>query len=274
LGVLLCLALLAPAARAQEQPREPADGITVIGQGQAKGKPTVVEISAQVSGEAELTADAIVKYRDARKRAVDAIEQMKLPGLTIESEGFSVNQAVDEAARQAMMRGMPAPSSKQKVSVTEKLRLTLVDADKMESEALMDAVLKLIDTGRDSGLMIGPGNVMVNYYPPPPAPPLVSFKIPDPDELRSAAYKDAMATARHTAERLAELAGAKLGKIRSVSDMSGGQTAQGPVWYGYQPPQPQTLDELVAGVFGPISMNVRLLVKFELEPQPQSAARQ
>lgn len=249
----------AAATQAQQQ-----TGITVSGQGQAKGKPSLVELQAQVGGEAELTADAIVKYRDARKRAIEAIENLKIPGLSIESEGFSVSQAVDPAAQQAMMRGMQPPGGKQQVSVTEKLRLKLVDVDKMEAEAMMDTVLKIVDTGRDAGLMIGPGQTNVNYWPPPPQPPMVAFKIPDPDALRAEAYAAAMKDARAKAEKLADLAGAKLGRVVSVSDATSTHATPNP-YYGYIQQASNTLDELSGGVFGEIPLVARLTVNFELE---------
>lgn len=259
LALFITIALTSAASLAQQQ-----TGITVNAQGQAKGKPSLVELQAQIGGEAELTADAIVKYRDARKRALEAIENLKIPGLSIESEGFSVSQAVDPAAQQAMMRGMQAPAGKQQVSVTEKLRLKLVDVDKMEAEAMMDAVLKIIDTGRDAGLMIGPGQTNVNYWPPPPQPPMVAFKIPDPDALRAEAYAAAMKDARSKAEKLAALAGAKLGRVVSVSDATTMQGMPNP-YYGYMPQASNTLDELSGGVFGDIPLVVKLTVNFELE---------
>ena len=98
---LACLMCLTPAVRAED-----ASGITVSGSGKASAKPTSVEIPCIVSGDAELTADAIVKYRDARKRAVDAIQGLKIAGLTVESKGYSVRDYVDAVAQQqAMMRG-------------------------------------------------------------------------------------------------------------------------------------------------------------------------
>lgn len=251
------------AAQGQVAPAPASSGITVMGQGQAKAKPTIVEISAQISGEAELTADAIVKYRDARKRAVEAIENLKIPGLTIESDGFSVNQAIDAAAQQAMMRGMAATPSKQKVSVTEKLRLLLKDADKMESEAMMDSVLKIIDTGRDAGLAIGPGVQNTNYYPQPPQPPLVAFKVPDPQAIRAEAYKAAMEDAKAKATKLAELAGAKIGSVQAVNDVS--NVSQQVMYYGYVQPTSNTLDELSGGVFGPIPCIAKLSVTFAID---------
>src|ERR1700722_15338081 len=69
-AMLLCMAFLTAAAHADDS----TNGITVSGTAKVMGKPNAVEIGAYVSGDAELTADAVVKYRDARKRAVAALE--------------------------------------------------------------------------------------------------------------------------------------------------------------------------------------------------------
>src|SRR4051812_26150168 len=64
-ALMLCSLTWAQTISAQDN-----TGITVAGTAKVAGKPTSVEIPCIVSGDAELTADAIVKYRDARKRAV------------------------------------------------------------------------------------------------------------------------------------------------------------------------------------------------------------
>jgi hypothetical protein len=139
-----------------------------------------------VSGEAELTSDAIVKYRDAKKKGVTALENMKIAGLEIESDGFSVNSAVDPNAQMAMQRGMPVQPGKQRVQVSERLRIKIKDADKLEPEAMMDALLKVIDTGRDSGLVIGPPpRQNYNYYEQQMPQSMITFKIPTPQPCAS-----------------------------------------------------------------------------------------
>ena len=45
-----------------------ADGITVTGTGESQAKPTSVEINVIVTADAQLTADAVVKFNDVRKR--------------------------------------------------------------------------------------------------------------------------------------------------------------------------------------------------------------
>ena len=265
LGILALL--LAPVAGAAD-----GDGstITVIGSGEAKGRPTSVEMSGIVTGEAELAADAEVKFKDTRRRAVKAIEELKIPSLTIESKGFTLNQGMDPNAQQMMMRGMAPSTSKQRVQVTEPLRLVIKGVDKMNDEDLMNTVLKVIDAGRDAGLTVG-GPMPQNYYQMQMmmqqgnAPGMASFKISDPAALREEAYAKAIENARSKAERLARLAGVKLGRVRSVQD-SVVQAPQAQVVYVYGNQTQQTGEnELASPVAGDITMNVRLTVQFAIE---------
>ncbi len=212
---LLCLICVGAIANADE-------GITVSASGEVKGRPTVVEIGATVSGEAELTADAIMKYREARKKGIDAINKLKLPNVSVESSGYAVNSAVDPQQQMRMMQGMGGGNQlKQKVQVTEQMKLTIKDADKMEPEKLMDTILKVIDAGKDAGLVMGPPPA-TNYYEMQirmasgNGNSMVLFKLGDITKLKEEAYKDAMDSAK--AKRLAELAGVKLGRVLSVQE--------------------------------------------------------
>jgi uncharacterized protein YggE len=257
-------------ARADE-----STGISVVGVGTVKGKPNVVEISATVSGEGELANDASVKFRDTRKKATAALEALKNPSLSVESKGFAVNQAIDPNAQMRMMQGMGGDLGKQKVSVSEQLRIVLKDADKLELDKLMETVLKLIDTGRDNGLSIGPGNM--NYYQMQIAMQtggsgmsMIAFKIPDPSALREQAYKLAIDDARTKATRLADLANVKLGRILSVQDQDAPPSNKSEManiyYYMYgmaqQGKEPET--GLSSNVFGEIPLSVRLSVQFEI----------
>jgi uncharacterized protein YggE len=273
LAIIACAIAIAPDARAQNT-SDPA--IAVVGVGTARGKPSVVEISATVTGEGELANDASVKYRDARKKATEAIEALKNPSVVLESKGFTVNQAVDPNMQMRMMQGMASDTGKQKVAVTEQLRIVLKDADKLELPALMETVLKLIDVGRDNGLTIGPGNM--NYYQYQMmmqggggGMAMISFKIPDASALREEAYKNAVKDARAKAERLAELTGVKLGRILSVQDQDAPASSRNDptsAYYAMITGMAQAGKEqevgIASSVFGDIPLNVRLTVQFEI----------
>src|SRR5580700_8538513 len=126
-AALVMAALVAPIGRAQSGEGQ---GITVSGSAEVKIKPDQVVIGAVVSGEAELTNDAMVKYRDAKKRAIAAIEGLKLPNVKVEASGVSVSQAMDPNAAQMMMQGRAANVGKSKVRAMESLKITISEADK------------------------------------------------------------------------------------------------------------------------------------------------
>lgn len=268
LAMLLCL-LFAASVHADDS----SSGITVSGSAKVMGKPNAVEIGAFVSGDAELTADAVVKYRDARKRAVTALEGLKIANLSIESDGFSVKDWVDaQAQQQAMMRGQQVANTKQKISVGEQLRLVIKDADKMDQAALMDTMLKVLDTAKDAGLTIGSGEARsFNYNNPMPTNALISFKVTDTKALREQAYKQAMDDAKAKAQRLADLAGVKIGKIISVRDASNAPSgafrveraeSDSPI---LKPAESDASDELTSSVLGDIPLTVAVTVQFEIE---------
>ena len=59
-------------------------GISVYGTGETSAKPDLVEISLRANASAELTADALVKYRDTKRRTLEAFEKLKLEKLEVE----------------------------------------------------------------------------------------------------------------------------------------------------------------------------------------------
>src|SRR6476661_6912735 len=73
-------------------------GIAVAGTGESKGKPSIVELSGTVTGEAELASDAITKYRDNRQRAIDAMDNLKIEGLKVTGSGVSINSTMSQQA--------------------------------------------------------------------------------------------------------------------------------------------------------------------------------
>ena len=265
LAMLLVLSA-SPGAHA-DQP-----GITVSGSGSVKSKPTEVEIGAMVSGEAELTNDAMVKYRDAKKRALAAIEGLKLAHVSVESTGVSVSQVLDANAQQMMQQGRAANVGKPKVQASESMKITLKGVDKIAAEALMDTVMKVIDTGRDAGLQIGPATPS-NYYQlqmmqqSGQGQGMLQFKIGDSTAQREQAYKEAMEDAKKKAARLADLAGVKLGRIVSVQD--GGPVkgdnpamAQWMAMYGGGGQADPT--DLTSTLLADITLKVTLVVQFEI----------
>jgi hypothetical protein len=175
-----------------------------------------------------------------------------------------------------MMQGMATDAGKQKVQVSENLRLILKGADKLEPDKLIAVVLKLIDTAKDAGLQVGspPGNfyqMQIRAQSGQSSDTLVVFKIPDRAALEAEAYTAAVANAREKAQRIATLSGVKLGRICYVQDQGATQDASGSqnifaAIYGAAVVSAGTeTKEIESSALTEIPVTVRLAVKFEIE---------
>ena len=264
---VLAASLFAGRARAD-------DGIVVQGSGVAKARPTQVEINGVLSAEAELAADATVKFRDAKKRALAAFAALKDPNLSIVASGVSVESAADANAQMMMMRGMAVPQgTNQKVRLVEVSRITLLGTDKLEPDVLLDKVLKILDIAKDAGFQVGPAppsnyqEMVMRMQGMQQDSGIVSFKLPDSTAVRDKAYETAVEDARGKAQRLAELAGVKLGRIISVQDHSTDENSAAasviyPWGYGAKTTEKDTA---VSGTSaGDLALHVNLTVRFEI----------
>jgi len=272
--ILTAALLLLPATFAVAE-----DGISVTGTATVKGKPTEVEITGTITGEGEVANDASVKFRDGKKKATEAIDNLKNADLTMQTEGSDIHEVMDPAQQQRMMQGMGAGESpKVRVQISEKVKLRLKNVDKLDTDKLFETVLKLIDTSRDAGIAIGAAAPM-NYYQMQMEMQnggggggnLVQFKIPDTTDLQNEAYKQAIADARAKAQRVADLSGVKLGKVLSVHDngVNSGQNNPNPYNpYNNGNSTNQVDKEASSGTLGDIPITVTLQVQFAIDKQP------
>jgi uncharacterized protein YggE len=257
---LVLVARAAPSAAAEE-------GIVVHSSGSASARPTCVEMSARLSAEAELAADAAVKFRDAKKRALAAMTALKNAKLTVTPGGVTVATGMDSRTQRMMaMQGYGTDTSGQKVRITETCRIVLADADKLESDDLLGGLLKVLDSAKDAGFTFTMP-VTNDYYEMQARAQegqiVFQFKLPDTTELRKKAYKAALADAKARAQDLAELSSIKLGRILSVQEGPGG--GQQNVVYYYRPNMGSGEDNaLTSAAAGEVTMHVNLTVQFEI----------
>jgi uncharacterized protein YggE len=220
-AVIFCVGLLLWAMPALAGESDP--GITVIGTGIAKGKPSIMQFEANVSGNGELASDAKVKYEDAKKKGLAALDGLKNPNLTVEANGPSVTDLVNPQLQMQMMNGMAVTPEKSKVMIAEQLKIQIKGIDALSPAQILETLLKIIDTCHDAGLQIGPPTP-TNYYQMQimaqsgAAGGLVVYKIPDKTSLEDQAYQLAVDDARAKAEKIAKLSGVKLGRVLSVLD--------------------------------------------------------
>ena len=264
-------ALLWAVAAARAADPTATNTISVSGSATVKGRPTSVVISGTLTGEAELAADASVKFGDQKKKVMGILTALKNPDLAIESQGSTIEQGNDPAMQQRIMNGMGGgEGGKPKVRITEQWKLVLRNADKQEPEKLLATVLKTIDAARDAGLQVGPPTPR-NYYEMQMMSQngggLASFKIADISDMQDQAYKAAVEDARHRAQRLADLSGVKLGRIVSAQDLgAGGSSENRMVYYGYNNSNdnPPVNKEASSNALTEIPVTARVSVQFEI----------
>ena len=251
-------------AHAQFFPQAPAaaaaniEGFTVAGKGIVSAKPNRLEIDMEVSAASELSADAIVKYRDAKRRLQEAFAALKLSNIAVEERGLLVDQKGADV-NPYFFDYQPNRKAKVEVQLTRKLIIKCSDIRKMDEEALLQLVARLLDVAQDAGGKVGPTQdpYMRYFYGYRPQGGLVRFILDDYEKLEDEAYAKAIADAEARAGRLAKLAHVKLGAVTSVRELS----SPGPRETGQDDEIPQK--RLEASRFQEIPVRVELMVRFD-----------
>lgn len=248
------------------------EGVTVSGKGTVSARPNLVEVDLEVSAASELTADAIVKFRDAKRRLHDAFAALKLGNVTVEERGLLVDQ-------KGMMNpyffgGMPNNTrNKTEVQLGRKIIVKAAEIRAMDEDKLLQLVAKLLDVAQDAGAQVGRRPVFSPYYYDPSQfnnQSLVRFVVDDFAKLEEEAYQKAIDDARARAKRLARLSQVELGPIVSVREVvvpgeTGAPLPADDEHSGHK--------RLETSRFQPIPVRVELLVRFEVHSHPEAKGR-
>jgi uncharacterized protein len=265
------LLLAAICAAAQAQPGS-GSGISVSGVGICKGRPDRVRIDVRVQGKAEITDDALVKYRDARRRLIEALDKLKLKNLSTTEQSVALAAGVSQAAYQAMMNGMAAAAEgSSPIEVSGNMEVELSGLNEMSPEDVLKTVGKVLDTIKDAGGSMGPSSsetMMAMRYGRMPSGTSVKFVLGDFKRLREQAYEQAVEDARTRGGRLAKLNGVKLGRVLAVQEVHvagdlGGSNIQRSPW-GEITETAHNSDEISADTLADVPVTVRLTVRFDI----------
>jgi uncharacterized protein YggE len=214
--IVLSIALTSIALAAEEP------GITVSAIGEAKVNPNRLEIEIKAGAAAELTGDAVVKYRDALKRTKESFDKLKIDKLELVDRGTNVANSAPAANQNNFnMPGNQQGAVKPEVNITKSLRLAVTGIDKLSEEELVTLVAKLLDAAKDAGVAVGSDSnnsllMRMNGMSMPVA--MVTFVADDPSTARKQASEDAFKQAKEKAQRLAAMAGAQLGGVLSMEE--------------------------------------------------------
>ncbi len=156
-------------------------GITVSGEGKVSGAPDVAVLTLGVSALAPSVKDARDQAATAMKGVTDSIKGNGVDEKDIQSSQYSIYPEYDYRNDTQELRGY---------------RVTNIATVKIRD---IDNTSKIIDDAAAAG-----GDLTQVQG--------INFTIDDPDELRDEAREEAVKDAKAKAERLAELAGVKLGQ--------------------------------------------------------------
>lgn len=252
------------------------EGFTVTGKGSVSAKPNRLEIDLEVSAASELTADAIVKYRDTKRRLQEAFVALKLANIAVEERGLLVDQKGAQM-NPYFFDVQPNRRSKAEVQLTRKLIVKCSDIRKLDEEALLQLVAKLLDVAQDAGGKVGGQNEFNPYYYDRfnRNDGLVRFILDDYDKLEEEAYGKAVADAEARARRLAKLSHVKLGAVTAVREASspGDRVTGMGMGMGQGDEEEQHHKRLESSRFQEIPVRVELVVRFDVTAIPAANGR-
>ena len=245
------------------------EGFTVKGKGSVSARPNRLEIDLEVSAASELTADAIVKYRDTKRRLRDAFVALKLENVAVEERGLLVDQKGAQF-NPYFFDGQPNRRNKVEVQLTRKLVVKCSEIRKLDEDAVLHLVATLLDVAQDAGGKVGGQNNFNPYFYDRfnrSGAGLVRFILDDYDKLEEEAYGKAVADAEARARRLAKLSRVKLGPVTAVRETSSpGDKVQGN-------DDERDHKRLESSRFQEIPVRVELVVRFDVAPTPGDNGR-
>jgi uncharacterized protein YggE len=212
----------APAANA------PVRGITVSGVGKANGKPNIARSTVGVEARAATAEEAIGEVNARMGRVIAALKQAGVAEGDIRTSTLSLNfERNYEQPRPVEVPPTPAPTMAPAVATPPGKGKPLVAKAEPPAAPLAKLPQGFYNATNNVEVTIrnleGTGKVL-SAATAAGADQLfgIRFEIEDPSTLQGEARQKAVADARTRAERLAQLAGVKLGPAVSIMELDGG----------------------------------------------------
>lgn len=179
-----------------------APGISVTGHGEARGAPDIARVTIGIEVRAQAAAEATEQANRQASAITAAITGSGVAAPDIQTQNFSIN------FEQQPEPYPPQPSAAAAATAAEAPR-----GFYRVSNSLLVTVRDVSKLGAVLGAATGAG--ANNIWG-------ITFEIDDSTKLEAQAREEAVKEARARAEQLASLAGVKLGKVVSVSELGGG----------------------------------------------------
>ncbi len=221
---LTCLFLVLEACAAHgahcEHPRRgPEDGISVVGHGKALGQPDVARVNVGVEVRAATAEQATAELNQRMAALVESVKQGGVRSQDIRTSNFSINfEQVPEGPPQPMP--VPAPAQRPSGKPTSPPAEPPVKLPSGYYRASNTVEVTIRDLNRAAQVLTAATKSGANQVFG------IEFQLENPGPLEAQAGAKAVEDAHARALKLAERAGLKLGKVRSVSDVAPGMPMQ------------------------------------------------
>jgi hypothetical protein len=201
----------------------------VVGSGESRGRPNAFEFFTRIGASSELGSDALVKFREFKRRTSAAVEKLQLADSDVTFGGFSLtSSAVQQRGRMQVFRIDDGDEElfKPGIMFSSLVRVCVRGLDRLPDERVPEKISELFDRLTDGGVSIEPvqANAESGEFEIQDgfsAPPVAVFVLEDATELRTLARQRAFKAARQSAEELAILAGVELGPVISIQEVGG-----------------------------------------------------
>lgn len=181
----------------------PAQSITVVGQGSTRIKPDIARISIGVETLAETVKEAVQQNESQMTAILAALKASGIAEKDIQTTNYSIY--FERPPEMPVSTEPSTEKAKIQYRVSNMVNVTVRDLDKVGD--VLDAVIEA-----------GANNIWG-----------VSFSLEDPKDAQAEARAKAIADAEARAKALAELSGVTLGPVLSVSEVIGGGVIPVPV---------------------------------------------
>lgn len=203
-------------------------GFVVIESSEVSVKPTRLEIDLSIGSEAEMSSDAVTKYRQSGRTVVDALKSLGIKNLKIENRGLEI-ATTSSAAMPMVMPGAQATPSKTAYRAGGTVRVSITDLSGMSEQQIAEAASKILDVAKDNGAKANEpeaGNFLAMAMGGRgQARPAVRFIVEDAAAARDQAFGQAFKKAQARAQRWADATGAKLGKLTGLEEQAAAEGA-------------------------------------------------
>jgi uncharacterized protein YggE len=175
----------------------PAQTITVVGQGSARVAPDIAQITIGVETSANTVADATKENETAMKALLAALKAAGIPDKDIQTSNYSITVNRNPEPKPVTVSGS-SEASTPTYTVSNMVTVTIRDLD-------------LVGDVIDAAVEAGANNIWG-----------INFTLDKTDAALADARTKAVADAKARAEALAGLGGVKLGPVMSMSEVVGG----------------------------------------------------